>query len=93
MSTYTAKRIKARRNPTLTDNERRVVDLVVLGLRNIPIAIAMRTSEQVIKNMLGLIFVKMSVTSRAQLIVKELKRRYESQPHGSDQATHTTARV
>lgn len=76
-SAYAKRRVKAKYNRALTETERRIVDLVVMGLRNIPIALSMRTSEQVIKNKLGIIFVKMAVTSRSQLIAKELKRRYE----------------
>lgn len=80
MSAYAERRIKARYDRALTDTEMRVVDLVVIGLGNIPIAISMRTSEQVIKNKLNIIFVKLGVTSRTQLIVKILGERHRGKP-------------
>lgn len=61
----------------LTPQERRTVVLLCMGLQNKQIAAQMDTTEQVVKNRMREIFVKVGCTDRAQLLIRMMKFKYE----------------
>lgn len=58
----------------LTPREARMADHVVQGLRNRAIAELENTTEQVVKNYLRIVYVKVGVTSRTQLAAVASRR-------------------
>jgi two-component system nitrate/nitrite response regulator NarL len=54
---------------SLSPSERRVARLVAKGLRNKEVATSLCLSEQTVKNHLSMIFQKLGITNRAQIIL------------------------
>ena len=60
-----------RLDDVLTASERAVVDLVLLGRSNEEVALARGTSPRTVANQLGLVYRKLGVRSRRELIARQ----------------------
>jgi DNA-binding NarL/FixJ family response regulator len=71
-----------RREVTLTNRERDIVDLVTAGKTNRDIAVHLSLSEHTIKNHLFRLFRKLGISSRSELVAHTIRQR-QIQPPGA----------
>lgn len=73
------KKDRARIYRHLTQREGEILELVLKGYTNPQIAIRLETTEQMVKQAMGLIFIKKSVKSRVMLVSKVLTERHSEE--------------
>lgn len=69
-----AKLVERMNNPELSDREREVIDLMVQGLSNHDIGVALNITESTVKFHVNRILSKLGVSDRTQAVVTALKR-------------------
>jgi DNA-binding NarL/FixJ family response regulator len=67
---------------TLSRREKQIVDALLAGCTNKEIAHQLGVSDQTIKNQLTMLYKKMGVSSRLELVLLAMKRRDKKQDRG-----------